>query len=237
MQPVFTTLKVSLLTLTALLGLAGSAQAQSHLSGAAGAGTVTFKVMPVALLDPATPTFRFGAEYRLSPLWGVEASYGHQVRNLGWGNSGGQLLNDRYQKLHTEVRYYIPASAFYAAVAGFRVGQQFDAGPGSFLRDGERWQYSSARVQRTVLGGLLKVGVVLPIDAHWRLDMAVGGGLRAGNVRYQTREESRLDPTSFGYYEDGYCGYRLNFAPTTTPGTFRRATVAFDVRLGYEIGR
>ncbi len=226
-----------LLLVGAALVSGAGAQAQVAPLPKPQTGVVTIKVMPLALLDPTTPTFRFGAEYRISPLWGLEASYGHQMRNLGWGYGGSKPLHDRFQKAHLEGRYYMPASPFYAAVAGFRVGQQFDAGAGTFFRDGERWQYTSARVQRTVLGGVVKLGVVIPLDAHWRLDMAVGGGLRAGNIRYQTREESRLDPTAFGFYDEWECGFRPDFGPTTTPGTFRRATLAVEVRLGYELGR
>ena len=225
-----------LLGLAVGLGFAGAVQAQSAIVPRV--GTVTVKLMPLALADPTTPTFRFGAEYRLSPLWGVEASYGLQMRNLGWGANGGAPLNDRYQKLHAEARHYVGGSPFYLAAAGFRVQQQYDRGAGTLYDGSQLMMYSSARVHRAITGGLLKAGVVIPLDAHWRLDVAAGAGIRYGQIRYETRE---LSPhtSPYGCYMDYQteCGFGLDVAPTTDPGTFRRATLAFDIRLGYQIGR
>ncbi len=198
------------------------------------AGDLTFKVMPLALADPWTPTFRAGAEYRVSAAWGVEASYGLQMRNLGWGGGGAARLNDRYHKLHLEARHYLGGSPFYVAAAGFRVNQQFDRGAGQLYQAGQLMGYSSARVRRAVTGGLLKAGVVLPLDAHWRLDVALGAGMRYGQVRYDARELQPLDPAGYLDYQPE-CGFAIDWSPTTEPGTFRRPTVAIDIKLGYTL--
>ena len=197
------------------------------------AGELTFKVMPLGLADPWTPTFRVGAEYRLSPMWGVEASYGIQTRNLGWGADRVSRLNDRYHKLHLEARHYLGGSPFYVAAAGFRVNQQFDQGAGTLIQDGQLFTYTSARVRRAITGGVLKAGVVLPLDTHWRLDVALGAGVRTGRIRYQTRELQPLSST-IGYMAgEPECGFAIDWSPTTAPGAFRRPTLAVDVKLGY----
>lgn len=223
-----------------VLTTAAQAQSGARLTPPAAPRTdlLTVKVMPLGLLDPSTPTFRFGAEYRLSPLWGVEASYGLQMRNLGWGANQTTQLNNRYHKLHLEARHYVGGSPFYFAAAGFRVNQQFDRGAGRLYENGQTLAYSSARVRRAVTGGLLKVGVVAPLDAHWRLDVSAGAGVRSGRITYQATELQPLDPTYYGVM-DCYspCGFAVDWSPTTEPGTFRRATLAFDVKLGYTFTR
>ncbi len=227
-----------LLAAVATVGLIGQAQAQAEHRPAATPGTITVKLMPLALADPWAPTFRFGAEYRLSPTWGVEASYGLQVRNLGWGGTES-LANNRYRKLHSEARYYFGGGPLYTALAGFVVSQRYDIGGGTLFQNAQQWQYSSAQVNRSVQAGLMKVGVVTPLfdDPHWRLDVAVGLGVRRVNVDYDLREAQPYQPL-YGIMDcEPVCGFGVEVGPRTTPGTTTRPTVAVDVRIGYQLGR
>ncbi|MBC7446916.1 MAG: hypothetical protein H7330_02535 [Hymenobacteraceae bacterium] len=229
-------LRSSLLAAGSILALTTTAYAQSAATFMrpvpSDMGALTLKVMPLGLADPWTPTFQSGAEYRITPLWGIEASYGIQIRNLGWGRDRLARLNDRYHKLHLEARHYLGGSPFYLAAAGFRVNHQFDQGAGLLYQDGQTFAYASAHVRRTITGGVLKAGVVLPLDAHWRLDVAGGAGLRTGRISYGARELQPLAATS-DYYPQPECGFGIDWSPTTAAGTFRRPTLALDVKLGY----
>jgi hypothetical protein len=235
----FSSARVWLLAGAAALAFTGHAQAQAQRPAAAAPGTITVKLMPLALADPWTPTFRFGAEYRLSAGWGVEASYGMQMRNLGWGADRIGRIGDHYRKLHAEARHYFAATPFYSALAGFVVSQRYEIGSGTVYQNEQQWAYSSAGVRRAVLGGLLKVGVVVPLfnDPHWQLDLAVGAGIRRVSVDYQMREAQLYQPQYDLLDCQPKCGFAVDLSPRTTPGTTLRPTVALDVRLGYALGR
>ena len=230
-----------LLAAPVLLPVAGRAQTAAQAPSAAPrAGGITLKIMPLALADPWMPTFRAGAEYRLSPAWSVEASYGIQMRNLGWGTGASGLANNRYHTTHIETRRYLQplltGTGFYVAAAAFQVRQQYDIGAGTFYDGTQTMAFSGARVRRTITGGVLKAGVVVALDAHWRLDLALGAGVRHGRIAYAAQELRPLDP-ALGLMYDDLCGFGIDFSPTTTPGTFRRTALAVDIKLGYALFR
>jgi hypothetical protein len=231
-------IRVSVLTLFASCALIGHAQAQTERLVPV-PGTITAKVMPLALADPWLPTFRFGAEYRLNAAWGLEASYGVQVRGLGWGAQPSGNTQNRYHKLSAETRRYLSGTPFYAAVAGFVLQQRYEVGSGTAYQDGQQWAYSSAQVRRTVQGGLLKLGTVVPLfnDPHWRFDFAIGAGIRRVSVDYDMREAQPYQPMYELMDCQPKCGFAIDLGPRTTPGTTLRPAIALDFRLGYEFGR
>lgn len=191
------------------------------------------KLAPLTLLDPSTSALMLGLEFRPVPRVGLELDYGFQFRPLQLFDWNLNKTNLRYHKFKLEGRYYIPRTKrkqWYLAAEAFYVPQSYTVGRGTYQRGDEQRAYDQAHIEREVGGGALKAGQMRRLGQRFWLDMALGLGVRAREVRYETQNERTANPL--------FDSPNQNFlAATPDPGRHTRVAPAAAFRLAYSLLR
>ena len=196
------------------------------------APALALKFSPLATQDPIASTLMLGVEYRLSPQYGVEASYGHQFSALRVTTMG--LIDNRqdyeYRKFKLELRRYLlprtknPNQETYLAVQTFFTPLRYTRYDGNFYRVNRYVAYDRAYVQRDVAGIGLKIGSLWHLRNHWLVEAGLGAGGRYVDVRYDMLNEHRLVNN-----KDSQANF---FNQIERPGT----NVTIDVELVFKVG-
>ena len=160
---------------------------------------LALKFSPLATQDPITSSLLLGVEYRISPRFGVEASYGQQFTALRITTLG--LLYRRndyeYQKFKLEMRRYLaprtknPNQETYIAVQAFFTPQRYTRYGDNYYHDGAYYTYDRNFVNKDISGITLKVGSVWHVWSNWLLEGGLGLGGRYVLTQYNMLNERR----------------------------------------------
>lgn len=194
--------------------------------------TLALKISPLATQDPSASTLLLGVEYRLSPRYGIEASYGHQFTALQLTTLG--LLEGRndytYRKLKLELRRYLlprtsnPNQETYVSVQAFFTPERYTRYGNNYYRDAAYYSYERNFVTKDISGINLKVGSVWRVWSHWLLEGGLGLGGRYVVTQYDLLNERRAT---------NFTNKQVNpFNQIELPGT----KVTIDVELAFKVG-
>ena len=153
------------------------------------------KLNAYGLLDPGAPTLQLGAEYRFYKRVGIELTAGIPVNT--WG---GSLRTDstyyRYYKLKAGLRFYPGRRPrFYLGPEFFFTHRARNKYDGVVMgKDGVGYEYRYAELEKTILGVVIKTGIVMPVSNRLNLETAFGFGPR---YVYLDLHASNLDRTNF----------------------------------------
>lgn len=193
---------------------------------------LVLKWSPLATQDPIASTILLGLEYRLSPKYGVEASYGAQFSDLRLTTLG--LIDRRhdykYQKFKLEMRRYLeprtknPNQETYVGLQAFAIPQRYTRYGDNFYRDGRYVTYDRALVEKDIIGLTFKVGSQWHLAKHWQLEVGGGFGARYVDVRYDMSRQRKVN-------EAGKSQSNI-FNQIESPGT----RVNLDAELVFKVG-
>lgn len=163
------------------------------------APALALKLSPLAALDPGASALLGGIEYRISPRYGLEASFGQAFSGLCITTLG--LTKNRfdytYQKYKLELRRYLlprtknPNQEIYLSVQGAFMPQRYTRYGNNFYRDGRDISYDRAYVTKDVAGLNLKMGSMWHLWSSWLVEAGVGAGGRYVTTKYDMLNERR----------------------------------------------
>lgn len=196
------------------------------------APALAVKFSPLATQDPSASTLLLGLEYRPSPRFGLEASYGQQFTALRITTLG--LLADRYdyryQKFKLELRRYLaphgknPNQETYFSVQAFFTPERYTRYGNNYYRDATYYTYDRNFVSKDISGIDLKVGSVWHLGSCWLLEAGLGLGGRFVATRYDLLNERRA--TNFTAKQVS------PFNQIEVPGN----KASIDVELAFKVG-
>lgn len=196
------------------------------------APALTLKFSPLATLDPIASTLLVGAEYRLTPRYGVEASYGRQFDDfqlVTLGLTKGRF-DYQYSKYKLELRRYLqsrtrnPNRETYFAIQGAFMPQRYTRYGNNFYRNGRYVTYDRAFVEKDVAVLGMKAGALWHLRTHWLLEAGLGLGLRYVDTRYDMLNERRLNNGG-----ESQANYFNQIEKPSTVGTI-------DIELVFKVG-
>ena len=197
------------------------------------APALALKFSPLATLDPIAPTLLAGIEYRPTPRYGVEASYGRQFNGLQLTTLGltDGRFSYRYSKYRLELRRYLlprtrnPNQETYFAVQGLFVPQRYTRYGNNFYRNGRYVTYDRAFVEKDVAVLGVKAGSLWHLRTHWLVEAGLGLGLRYVDTRYDMLNERKVS--------DGSEAQANYFNQIEKPGTIGTLDVELVFKVGY----
>lgn len=197
------------------------------------APAMALKFSPLATLDPIASTLLVGAEYRITPIYGVEASYGRQFEALQLATLGltKGRFDYQYSKYRLELRRYLqprtrnPNQETYFAVQGFFMPQRYTRYGNNFYRDGRYVTYDRAFVEKDVAVLGVKAGSQWHLRTHWLIEAGMGVGLRYVDTRYDMLNERKLN--------NGSQAQANYFNQIEKPGTIGTLDVELVFKVGY----
>lgn len=196
------------------------------------------KMAPLSLFD-LDNTVQAGLEVPLkNPAWTVhqELGYGHSVFNL-WFYERGEHPNRETWRSRSQLRYYFrkrnQKSAYVAAEYLFKKNSEQKFESVGYECTGVQFNQQCAyfKNQKTHLGRFvnafhLKFGGQIVIGERWLLDMNVGLGIRALNVRYLDKYPKPVLGRDFQFFD-----FR-----TDVPGRYQPTpSFSLGVQLGYRL--
>ncbi|RDC66504.1 hypothetical protein [Adhaeribacter pallidiroseus] len=151
------------------------------------------RLAPLSIIDPRTPALQVGLQKRLSRRLAFSAEYG--LASLGWlqpKNSKSPWHNFRYQKVRTEVKYFLGLKKEidfkqlqpYVSVETFLLPQNYTKQNDYFWRDPVSYHYDFSKIQKTVWGNCLKIGLESNINRNWVMDFYWGLGVRSIFIKH-----------------------------------------------------
>ena len=196
------------------------------------APALAVKFSPLATQDPSASTLLLGVEYRLTPRYGLEASYGQQFTALRITTLG--LLVDRYdyryQKFKLELRRYLPPHGknphqeTYFSVQAFFTPERYTRYGNNYYRDANYYTYDRNYVSKDISGINLKFGSVWHMGARWLLEGGLGLGGRFVVTQYDMLNEHRAT---------NFTAKQVNpFNQIEEPGN----KASIDVELAFKVG-
>lgn len=139
------------------------------------------KVNFFSLFDPEAPTIQPAIEFRISKRVSAEIAYGIPVPIHGNVRSTDTTYY-RYYKFRFEVRYFpFERKAFYFAPEVTYVSKERSKFDGSYYsNDSETYQYDFAEIDKSIIAGAFKMGIVGPFrkNNRWLIDGFIGFGPR-----------------------------------------------------------
>ena len=197
------------------------------------APALALKFSPLTTQDPIAPTLLVGVEYRLTPHYGVEASYGRQFDDLQLTTLGltKGRFDYRYSKYRLELRRYLqprtrnPNQETYFAVQGLFLPQRYTRYGNNFYRNGRYVTYDRAFVEKDVAVLGVKAGSLWHLRTHWLVEAGVGVGLRYVDTRYDMLNVRKLNNGS-----EAQANY---FNQIEKPGTIGTLDVELVFKVGY----
>ncbi len=196
------------------------------------APALALKFSPLATQDPMASTLLGGIEYRVSPRFGVEASYGHQYTALRLSTLG--LIDGRndykYSKFKLELRRYLeprtknPNQETFFSLQTFVTPQRYTRYGNNFYRYGRYVTYDRAFVEKDIAGFNLKLGSQWHVYTNWLIETAIGVGARYVDTRYDMLNERKA--SELGKSQSNM------FNQIEKPGT--KANIDFE--LAFKIG-
>ena len=132
-------------------------------------GRMTAKINFLSLIDPETPTIQTGIEYRFSKRVSGEFTYGIPVKIHGDVRPTDSTYY-RYSKFRIEIRYFpFERKAFYLAPEATFISKERSKYDGSYYgKDGEDYTYDYAEIDKSIVAGALKFGLVTPFRKNNR---------------------------------------------------------------------
>ena len=196
------------------------------------APALAIKFSPLATQDPSASTLLLGLEYRLTPRFGLEASYGQQFTALRITTLG--LLTERYdyryQKFKLELRRYLaprgkkPNQETYFSVQAFFTPERYTRYGNNYYRNANYYTYDRNFVSKDISGINLKVGSVWHVGSRWLLEAGLGLGSRFVVTQYDMLNEHRASNFTAKQVDP--------FNQIEVPGT----KVSIDVELAFKVG-
>ena len=198
---------------------------------------IILKIAPLALFD-LDNTVQAGVEVPLkNPAWTLqqEVGYGHSAFNL-WFFERQEHPNRETWRSRSQIRYYFrkrnQKSAYIAGEYLFKKNSEAKFESVGYECVGSQFNQQCAyfKNQKTHLGRFvsafhLKWGGQIVISERWLLDMYLGAGIRALNVRYLNKYKPSVG-NEFVFFD-----FR-----TDVPGRYRPTpSFSFGVNLGYRL--
>ena len=155
--------------------------------------TWQIKWAPLSLIDPRTPALQMGIQKQVNPHLALSAEYGRAT--LGWlrpDRINNYWSGFRYHKMRTELKYFfglkdlLPMNQLhpYFSFETFILPQTYKKQNDYFWRDTVSYHYDYSKIQKTVWGNCLKMGLESNISRNWTVDMYWGLGVRSIFIKH-----------------------------------------------------
>lgn len=199
---------------------------------------VILKIAPLTLFD-LDNTVQAGIEVPLkNPAWTLqqEVGYGHSAFNL-WLYERREHPNRETWRSRSQIRYYFrkrnQKSAYIAAEYLFKKNSEqkfesvgYECTGAQFNQQCAYFKNQNTHLGRFVSAFHVKWGGQIVIGERWLLDMHLGAGIRALNVRYLDQYRKPALGNDFRWFD-----FR-----TDVPGRYEPTpSLSFGVQLGYRL--
>lgn len=187
------------------------------------AAKMTAKVNFLSLFDPEAPTIQPGVEFAISKRVSAEVAYGIPTPIYDKVRSTDTTYY-RYYKVRAEVRYFpFERKDFYFAPEITYTSKEYSRFHGSYYtRNDGRYEYEFAEIDKSIVAGAFKVGVVSPFRKNNRLLIDVFAGVGPRVTRMKIKAVS-AQPGG---------GWWMVFVSNDHEGS----TTAFHFTMGIKIG-
>src|SRR5688572_14660637 len=137
------------------------------------------KVNIAGLLDPETPTFQPSLEYRINKRIAVELTLGLPVYTFRESRPTDTTYY-RYYKIKAGLKFYPGKEPrFYVMPEFFFTHRERSKYDGVVKgKDGNDYEYRYAELEKSIIGLVMKFGIVAPISEKINLEPAIGFGPR-----------------------------------------------------------
>ncbi len=165
------------------------------------------RLNPMALLDPFDLHLNVGAEHRYHPSWSVAAEVSTYLVS-GYYNS---VKKTRGYMFRPSLRFYPrPSGKMYFDAELFykKVNYSFTDWLGKAARNGvpAYEEYTDFTLQKSVMGGHLKIGrqSYLISDKRWRAELFVGLGVRNKKERIREDPHAVYTPGNLFFFDPDF---------------------------------
>jgi hypothetical protein len=199
---------------------------------------IILKITPLALFD-LDNTVQGGVEVPLrNPAWTVqqEVGYGHSAFNL-WSGEREEHPRRETWRSRSQIRYYFrkrnQKSAYIAGEYLFKKNSEekfesvgYECIGGQFNQQCAYFKNQKVHLGRFVNAFHLKWGGQITMSERWLLDMYLGFGIRALNVRYLGLPRNTITNDRFDFFN----------IRTDNPGRYRpTGSFSLGVHVGYRL--
>jgi len=155
---------------------------------------------PSSVLDPRSPTIRGGLEYKPISQLGLYVDYGHQFEKyspLRWNRS---ILNNKYSKFRSEIKYYFLEGdrVFFAGLQFLFLNQSYTKlNDYVNTKDDKKMKYEQSNIEKDVLAYSLIIGMQHRLSDRFGVEIYAAYGIRFLNIKHDLQNAVEVEELPF----------------------------------------